>query len=158
MAESFLTHLSKSHLLSAEQIEQATGLGLEPKALAERLVNDGLLTHWQSDQLLAGRHSLSLGKYRLVDKLGEGGMGAVYKALQVSTGRMVALKVMSENVVKQPGALSRFHREIRAASALDHPNIVAALDADQVGETHFLVMEYVEGSDLKHWIKQHGRL
>jgi serine/threonine protein kinase len=157
--KTFLALLEKSRAAPADALRDlALDANLAPQALAGALVEKKLLTPWQAEQLLAGRGNLQLGKYRLLAKLGEGGMGAVYKAVQTSVGRTVALKVMSESVVNQPGALARFQREIRAASALDHPNIVAALDADQVGDTHFLVMEYAEGRDLKAWMREFGRL
>jgi len=155
---SFVSLLEKSHLLSAGQLAKLQRVVMEPKILARTLVQQKWLTAWQAQQLLAGRHTLFLGKYKLLDKLGEGGMGAVYRAEQAPLGRIVALKVMSEKVLRDPGALARFHREIRAASALSHPHIVAALDADQVGNTHFLVMEYAPGRDLKQWIKEYGTL
>ena len=70
-------------------------------------------------------------------------MGAVYKAEQFPLKRLVALKVISDKALKQPGAIKRFHREIHTVAALNHPNVVTAYDADAVGDVHFLVMEYV---------------
>src|SRR5262249_1507660 len=102
--------------------------------------------------LIAGKGPSYLGRYRLVDLMGEGGMGAVYKAVQPSIGRTVALKVMNKQVLKQPKAKSRFLREIRSAAAVDDPHIVRAIDADRDGDTYFLVMEYVTGRNLKTWI------
>ena len=89
-----------------------------------------------------------LGDYRLLEKLGEGGMGTVHKALHAKLGRLVALKVLSKDRRWDETAIARFDREMKAVGAVDHPNIVRAMDARDVEGTRFLVMEYVEGLDL----------
>jgi len=89
-----------------------------------------------------------LGDYQLLEKLGEGGMGTVYKAIHAKLGRMVALKVLSKDRRWDQHAVARFDREMKAVGAVDHPNIVRATDAREVEGTRFLVMEYVEGLDL----------
>lgn len=155
----FFALLEKSNLLAPDELAKAHSINAaSPKDFAKGLVQQGLLTKWQAQQLLAGRHQFFLGKYKLLDKLGEGGFGAVYKAEQHPLKRIVALKVISDKALTKPKAVQRFHREIRSVAALNHPNIIAAFDADSVGTTHFLVMEYVEGKDLKTWIKSYGRL
>jgi WD40 repeat protein/serine/threonine protein kinase len=160
----FLTNLEKSGLLPAQVLEnvrasvrQSSG-PITSAELARRLIADGLLTRWQAQMLLAGRHSFLLGRYRLLDHLGHGGMGSVFKAEQTTLGRVVAIKTMSEKLVSDAAAVARFRREIQAAAALNHPNIVAALDADSVGTTHFLVMEFVDGDDLGRIVQQRGPL
>jgi serine/threonine protein kinase len=85
-------------------------------------------------------------------------MGTVYRARHRLMDRPVALKVIHARLVGQPGAVRHFRREIRAAARLAHPNIVAAYDADQAGDTHFFVMEYVEGTNLARLAEQEGRL
>jgi len=158
-SRTFLDSLAKCQLLNPTRLAEAQSLVQQPpKALARALMEKGWITLWQAKQLLDGRHTLTLGDYELLLKVGEGGMGSVYKARHTKTRRLVALKLMAENVLKQPGALPRFHREIRAAAALNHPHIVAAFDAAQVGDLHFLVMEYVEGRDLRNWLHEFGRL
>ena len=97
-----------------------------------------------------------LGNYVLLEKLGEGGMGAVFKAKHKVMGRVVAIKMISAAGMKDPKTVERFQREVRAAAKLHHPNIVGALDADQVGEQAFLVMDYVAGVDLAEWVKLYG--
>src|SRR5262249_13165336 len=84
-------------------------------------------------------------KYQVRELLGSGGMGAVYKAEHRRMERPVALKVMSAGLLTRPAMVERFHREVKAAARLTHPNIVTAYDADQAGDAHFLVMEFVEG-------------
>src|SRR6185369_1273125 len=96
--------------------------------------------------------------YVILDKLGQGGMGVVLKAEHKRMKRLVALKVLSPAFTKTPEALRRFQREVEAAAKLRHPNIVAADDADAAGGVHFLVMEYVEGSDLSALVKKSGPL
>jgi serine/threonine protein kinase len=95
----------------------------------------------------------------LLERLGEGGMGTVYKARNWKLGQVVALKLIRPERLKSANGVRRFQREIRAAAQLDHPNIVHALDADEVGGAHLLVMEYVAGGiDLHRLVKQRGPL
>jgi serine/threonine protein kinase/putative intracellular protease/amidase len=95
-------------------------------------------------------------RYRLERKVGEGGMGAVYKAEHRLMGRPVALKVMNRELVKDAQTIARFKQEVRTAALLAHPNIVLALDAEQVGDCHVLVMEFVEGVNLAKLVQIHG--
>jgi serine/threonine protein kinase len=98
------------------------------------------------------------GQYVILDKIGGGGMGEVYKARHALMDQVVAIKVIHSQHFATPGIEQRFLREIRALSRLDHPNIVRAQYADRVGDTHFLVMEYVEGTDLARLVRERGPL
>jgi hypothetical protein len=97
-------------------------------------------------------------RYRVLGLLGSGGMGAVYKAEHRRMERHVALKVMNPGLVDRPAMAERFQREVKAAARLAHPNIVTAYDADQAGDAHFLVMEFVEGLSLAQQVQEHGPL
>ena len=97
-------------------------------------------------------------RYDVVGLIGKGGMGDVYQARHRMMDRTVALKVINRNLVRKREAVDRFHREVKAAAQLSHPNIVTAFDAEQAGDVHFLVMEFVDGTDLSDIIKERGTL
>ena len=97
-------------------------------------------------------------RYHVLGLLGTGGMGAVYKAEHRRMERLVALKVINAGLINRPDMVERFHREARAAARLTHPNIVTAHDADQAGDIHFLVMEFVEGNSLAQRVQEQGPL
>ena len=127
--------------------------------LAQRLADAGVITDWQRQKLLEGRHKgFFLGKYKLLDHLRAGGMSNVYLAEHTLMERQVAIKVLPKNRVEESSYLMRFHREARAVASLDHENIVKAYDVDQEGLNYYLVMEYVQGRDLQVTVNQDGPL
>ena len=98
------------------------------------------------------------GRYRVLYKIGEGGMGAVYKAIQISTDKTVAIKVISSSLTNDPDTIKRFQREVKIQCSLDHPNIVTVIDFSKTREgRYFFVMGYVEGKSVKNMIKEQGK-
>jgi serine/threonine protein kinase len=131
----------------------------DPEALARDLVQRRLLTAYQAKALWRGRGTeLFFNQYVLVEKLGEGAMGEVFRARHLRLDRDVALKVMRREKLANPEAVKRFRREIKATAALAHENVVMAYDADQSGETHFFAMEYVDGTTLDKYVQARGPL
>jgi serine/threonine-protein kinase len=131
----------------------------EPHEVAAAFVDAGLLTQWQANMLLRGKHKgFQLGKYRLLDEIGSGGMSRVYLAEHTLMRRRVAIKVLPPARVDDSSYLARFRREAEAIAQLDHPNIVRAFDIDQEKNTHYFVMEYIDGRDFMQIIKQEGPL
>jgi eukaryotic-like serine/threonine-protein kinase len=127
--------------------------------LAELLIADNLVTRWQADKLLAGKHKgFRLGKYKLLGQIGKGGMSSVYLAEHELMKRRVAIKVLPRHRVNDSSYLERFRLEARAVAKLDDPNIVRAYDIDNEGDTHYIVMEYVDGQDLHQIIVGQGPL
>lgn len=125
--------------------------------VAGLFVRDGLLTYFQAEQFLQGKWKrFSIGKYKVLERLGSGGMGQVFLCEHKLMRRRVAVKVLPVNKASDPSSLDRFYREARAVAALDHPNIVRAYDIDQDDNLHFLVMEYVDGASLQEMVKKTG--
>ena len=134
-------------------------LPTDAQAVADWLVEGGLLTQWQCARLLERRHKgFFLGKYKLLDHLGTGGMSSVYLAEHTLLAKKRAIKVLPRHRVDDTSYLGRFEREARAMAALDHPNIVRAYDLDREQDRHYLVMEYVQGRDLGWIVKEQGPL
>ncbi len=159
---SFVAVLKQYHLLEAEQLAQVDGLAksfADAKSLAGELIKRSWLTAYQVNQIFQGKvQELLLENYVILERIGEGGMGAVFKARQTYLNRLVAIKVIRKERVQNQDAVRRFHREVRAAAALNHPNIVRAYDAGEAKGVHFMVMEYVEGNDLSKLVKEKGPL
>src|SRR5207244_4365630 len=100
-------------------------------------------------RLFAGRGpELLQGSYVLLERIGEGGMGQVFKARNWKLGHIVALKLIRKELLTNPTVVARFRREMVATAQFDHPHLIRAFDADETGDGLFIVMEYVEGIDL----------
>lgn len=161
----FQRELISSGVLDADQLRSflaelpAASRPSDSAELARLLVKKKSLTAYQAQQIYRGKgNSLTLGNYTILDKLGEGGMGMVFKAEHRRMERVVALKVLSPSVTRNTDAIQRFLREVKAAAKLEHPNIVTAYDADEDKKTHFLVMQFVDGMDLAALVRQQGVL
>ncbi|MCG8584355.1 MAG: serine/threonine protein kinase, partial [Pirellulales bacterium] len=162
--DKFIDLLERSNLLDADavtehiaEIKESAGdenvMG-DVEALAQQFVERDLITQWQCDQLLKGKHKgFFLGKYKLLRHLGTGGMSSVYLAEHVVMQTKRAIKVLPSKRVNDSSYLDRFLREARAAAQLDHNNVIRAYDVDSEGKVHYIVMEYVEGRDLQQIVK-----
>jgi serine/threonine protein kinase len=127
--------------------------------LSRALVNAGKLTAYQAAAVYQKKgRGLLIGNYLILDKLGQGGMGMVFKARHRRLGKLGALKILPPSFARDPTAVQRFRREIQAAGRLQHPNLVAAQDADEDRGVHFLVMNYVDGRDLDRIVHESGPL
>jgi serine/threonine protein kinase len=137
----------------------STGSSLDSKQILAELRARGTLTSFQAEEITAGRgRNLRLGNYLLLDRIGQGGMGTVYKAWHVRMCRVVAIKVLGTERSHTADFASRFQREVQAISRLNHPNIVSAYDADDSPIGSYLVMEYVRGADLGQVVERSGPL
>ncbi len=152
--------IEHNDLLSSHSLERFLGQHKDEndgKRLAELFVRDGLLTRWQAKFLVQNKAELlTLGSYVLLDRLGAGGMGVVFKARHGTMDRTVAIKTLHPEVAKKKATIARFYREVKATAKLVHKNIVTAYDAGEERNIHFLVMEYVRGRDLGQIVKETG--
>lgn len=160
---SFLTALETSGLLTPAQMARATAAlapdlaGAEPTA--RFLVGAGFLTSFQADRLLAGRtDGFVLGQLVILEQLGRGSVGRVYKAKHRGMNRTVAVKVLRAELTRTGPSREAFQREVRAAAKLNHPNIVTAYDANEIGERSYLVLEFVDGPTLDALVNERGPL
>ncbi|HEY1068336.1 MAG TPA: serine/threonine-protein kinase, partial [Pirellulales bacterium] len=132
---------------------------LDSAILAQKLLDRQLITTWQNEKLMQGRHKgFFLCQYKLLQHLSKGGMSEVYSAEDTTTRQKVAIKVFPPALIEQSSYLARFQQEARTQQALDHPNIVRATDFGCAGKIHYLVMEYVDGIDLHRLVEQRGPL
>jgi serine/threonine protein kinase/formylglycine-generating enzyme required for sulfatase activity len=161
-SEEFVQTVRSADILSAEELQAlsettATVPVNDPNGIAAQLVRAGKLTRFQVSEILAGKAGdLVLGEYVILDRIGAGGMGQVFKARHRRMKRIVALKVLSPEALRDVQAVKRFHREVHAAAKLLHPNIVTAFDAGECRGQNYLVMEYVAGRDLAAIVNDGG--
>ena len=163
--ETLRERLDASSLLKGEELEQslkwldsqASELGRS--FVVQALATEGWLTPFQAMAVYDGRlKDLHIGNYDVLDRLGSGGMGTVFKARHRLMKRTVAIKVLSWSLSENKSFVQRFQREVETAARLAHPNIVTAHDADVCAAGHYLVMEYVEGPDLDCLVRKCGTL
>lgn len=160
-----LEMVRRSGLIPADRLNTylQTKLGQLPSDLnkiATIFVTDGLLTKFQAGQILKGRYkNFTIGRYRVLEPLGVGGMSRVYLCEHATMGHLVAMKLLPIQQNSDPSLVERFFREARAVAALNHPNVVRAHDvAEEAGKFHYLVMDYVDGVNLHDLVQRHGAL
>jgi CheY-like chemotaxis protein/tRNA A-37 threonylcarbamoyl transferase component Bud32 len=157
--DTFLRHLAASRLFGDAELKQieTDHPNSDAIGLAHSLTVVGALTGYQIDAIGQGQtQNLRIGNYDILDRLGAGGMGTVFKARHRRMKRIVALKVLSSALSKDESFVRRFQREVETIARLNHPNIVMAYDADEAENGHFLVMEFVDGRDLASAIAKDG--
>ncbi len=139
-------------------------IGIEPKKLGEILVEKGYLKPEQAVQIAriqaqgASTQRVSIPGYEIISRIGQGAIGSVYKARQISMDRIVAIKVLSAKYSKDKSFVDRFLREARAVAKLSHENIISGYDVGESGGVHYFVMEYVEGTPVSTILRREGRL
>tara|TARA_R110002072_G_scaffold302100_1_gene483924 strand:+ start:96799 stop:98457 length:1659 start_codon:yes stop_codon:yes gene_type:complete len=163
--QEFLNNLTESNLLSDDEIATIhDSIGSRPdvksaESFARELVRNDHLTKLQAAAVLKGKtKNLVFGEYVVLEKIGSGGMGQVFKARHRPTGKLVAVKVLSADAVKNRRLIERFKKEARAVARLKHPNIVRAYEAGKINRIRYLVMEYVEGENMLARVKRKGPL
>jgi serine/threonine protein kinase len=158
----FLDRLRQSRLLGEDQLVEVMrccARTADAQVVAGSLVEQGILTAYQARQLWDGKvRGLALGPYRILDEVGKGGFGEVYKALHTYMDRVVALKVVRSDVLEDRKARALFRREVLATTQLSHPNIVMAFDANEDDGLLYWAMEFVEGTDLDSLVQKGGPL
>jgi serine/threonine protein kinase len=162
--EDFLEQCERLSVVTREKLDFARKAAggqwpVDADACANVLVDRGLLTRYQADEIGAGRGArLVMGAYDVLDKLGQGGMGVVLRARHRKMNREVALKVLAASQNFEQDAVDRFERETLASAKLQHPHIVTAFDAGEADGRHYLVMELVDGEDLGKRVRNAGPL
>ncbi|MFK7817724.1 MAG: protein kinase [Planctomycetaceae bacterium] len=167
----FLQLLESSQLLAPKVVASvrrkvgslSEGVQNDPRKLAATLANSKIITSWQARRLLSGKDGgFYVGRYKLLDLLGSGGMGRVYLAEHLKMHQLVAIKILrpvkGNSKISESQIVARFAREAQAIAALSHPNIVQAFDFDEVGSLRYLVMEFVEGANAATQLLKTGPL
>ncbi|MFO0935949.1 MAG: protein kinase [Gemmataceae bacterium] len=159
----FLDVVRKSRLVDESELKKFRlahpNLSDDPNEIAAAMCSAELLTKFQSEQLLRGKYrGFVLGKFKLLDRIGLGGMGQVFLATHGVMRKQVALKVLPPDRAKNQFARERFVREARTTGQLEHPNLIKAYDLDSDGDVNFLVLEYVDGISLQDLVTRNGPL
>jgi serine/threonine protein kinase/DNA-binding response OmpR family regulator len=160
-SEEFMRNLSDSGLVPAADVTRTLGsaVGQDTGTLVRQLIDTGALTDFQADAVMERRFdALRIGNYEVLERLGAGGMGTVFKARHRRMKRIVALKLLGKEVASAPAFVARFQREVETIAQLNHPNIVMAYDADEAEAGPFLIMEFVDGRDLSSEVQKNGPL
>ncbi|HBE68349.1 MAG TPA: serine/threonine protein kinase, partial [Planctomycetaceae bacterium] len=166
--ERLIELVEKSQLAEPEALEKALDeirasgggdLPASPVELAKALQKKKIVTRWHCEKLLQGKYKgFFLGKHKLLGHIGSGGMSSVYLAEHLKMHDLRAIKVLPQSKLGKSSYLARFQQEAKAIASLNHPNVVRAHDIDNQGDTHYIVMEYVDGDDLQTIVKKNGPL
>ena len=163
--DEFVRSLTDTGILPLEEVTSMVSSlpedrkGVDVEKLAKDLIRQQKLTRFQASVIFKRQsRGLRFGDYIVLDKIGSGGIGQVFKAENRRTGALVALKLLRATYTKSERAVARFYREAETASRLKHPNLISVIDAGEKSGLHFLVMELVVGSDLRTVVKEKGPL
>lgn len=156
---SFQDAAVRSKLVSQRKYDKVVSIAGtdDEEVIAATLVKSGVITQYQAQQLSAGRTKLNLGPYLITEFIGQGGMGQVFKGVHDVMGRQCAVKILPLDKLTEESRASFIH-EIRVQAELDSPYIVRAYDAGKDGKVHYLVTEYVPGTDLRKVVRRNGPL
>ena len=163
----YCTLLGKSKLLPADEVEslhrrwkdETRGADDQVESFRKYLVSKKHLTEYQAVMLWRGHaEGFFLNEYRILDRIGKGQMGGVYRAVHGGTGQAVALKILSGSKAKDPHVLGRFQREARLLTQLDHPNVVRAFQVGDADGVHYIVMEVLDGETLDEVLARRKKL
>ncbi|MCA9133377.1 MAG: serine/threonine protein kinase [Planctomycetales bacterium] len=167
-AQKLIELVEKSQLVEPQKLDKALQairsehggtLPTEPVALAKALQKHKVVTRWHCEKLLQGKYKgFFLGNHKLLGHIGSGGMSSVYLAEHTKMHDLRAVKVLPQSKLGKSSYLARFQQEAKAIASLNHPNVVRAHDIDNQGDTHYIVMEYVDGDDLQTIVKKKGPL
>ncbi|MCE9562548.1 MAG: protein kinase [Planctomycetes bacterium] len=164
--EELLGLIRKSGVVDEQQLNAylerpkfGAGVPNDVQEFLDMMIRDGILTNFQAEQYLLGKsRGFVIGPYKLLERVGVGGMGQVFLCEHTATKKRAAIKVLPPAKADQPAALGRFQREARAAAALEHPNVVRTHEIDQDGDLHFIVMDYIDGSNLMDMVQNFGAM
>jgi eukaryotic-like serine/threonine-protein kinase len=162
-ADALIQALRASELFTRDQLDEIVRelapLGDDPSALMRHLVARELVSLYLLKKIAQDRAAdLRLGPYVITDKIGEGGMGKVYRGRRTSDGRVVALKIVRPKLLANPVIRKRYEREVATALTLKHQNIVEVFDAGETGGRYFIAMEFVDGIDLSRLMREYKPL
>ena len=158
-----LGYITSERIKECLQIQQKIKeLGVEPKPLGEILIDKGYLTEVQAKHIFRvqgskGGHTQISG-YKIISRLGQGAMGYVYKAWQISMERLVAIKVLTPHLAQNEKFVERFLREARSVARLNHPNIIQGIDVAESNGIYYFAMEYIDGPTIENVVKKNGPL
>lgn len=163
--DEFVRSLTDTGILPPEEVTSMVSslpvnrTAVDVEKLARELIRQEKLTRFQASVIFKRQtRGLRFGDYTVLDKIGSGGIGQVFKAANRRTGALVALKLLRATYTKSASAVARFYREADTAARLKHPNLISVVDAGEKSGLHFLVMELVEGRDVRSVVKEQGPL
>ncbi|MBM79791.1 MAG: hypothetical protein CMJ78_04270 [Planctomycetaceae bacterium] len=159
----FTDRLGRSGIFSTDELSEIaktadTATFGSPEELAFELVRQKRLTEYQASVVCGEDSRLTIGEYIVLDKIGEGGMGVVFKARQRDSTSVAAVKVLPPNTMNDQSAIRGFKREVEAASRMQHLNVVGAIDSGEDEGQHYLIMEFVNRRNLARAVKNSGPL